>query len=224
MGNCLPIELKNNIQQKCFACISPINNYIEEITTTKVVPDNVYHNCTYENTPTYSYENLHKMVKVLRVVDGDTVDIALHYEETGKIFQHRVRLYGIDTPEKRPSLSNENRDKEIAASKKSSESLTQKLKENDNLVVAHFYKPDKYGRLLCTFYDKQGDNINNWMIQSGFAYEYFGKTKKKFSQIVEKMTVEKTLTVSDSSYFESHERNESDSSDDFENITDASID
>jgi endonuclease YncB( thermonuclease family) len=183
MGNCLPIEFKNNIQKKWFECIPSVNNkYIEEsttviATTAKVIPDNVYHNCTYENTPTYSYENLHKMIKVLRVVDGDTIDIALHYEETGKIFQHRVRLYGIDTPEKRPSLSNENRDKEIAASKKSSEALTQKLKENDNLVVAHFYKPDKYGRLLCTLYDKQGDNINNWMIQSGFAYEYFGKTK-----------------------------------------------
>ena len=178
MGNCLPIEFKN-VQKRCFCCIS--NKYIEEIPT-KAVPNNVYHNCTYENTPTYSYENLHKMVKVLRVVDGDTVDIALHYEETGKIFQHRVRLYGIDTPEKRPALSNENRDKEIAASKQSSAALMQKLKENDNLVVAHFYKPDKYGRLLCTFYDKEGDNINNWMIQSGFAYEYFGKTKKKFSQ------------------------------------------
>jgi endonuclease YncB( thermonuclease family) len=124
------------------------------------------------------------MVKVLRVVDGDTVDIALHYEETGKIFQHRVRLYGIDTPEKRPALSNVNRDKEIAASKQSSAALTQKLKENDNLVIAHFYKPDKYGRLLCTFYDKEGDNINNWMIESGFAYEYFGQTKKKFGETV----------------------------------------
>ena len=150
-------------------------------TVSSSVLDNIYHNCTYENTPNYSYENLHKLVKVLRVVDGDTVDIALYYEETGKIFQHRVRLYGIDTPEKRPSLSNENRDKEIAASKRSMEALIQKLKENNNLVIAHFYKPDKYGRLLCTFYDKQGYDINKWMIQSGFAYEYLGKTKKKFN-------------------------------------------
>ena len=185
MGNCLPvvIEFKNNVQENCFCYTVPSHvpdKSVEE--PKKAVTDNVYHDCTYENTPAYSYENLHKMVKVLRVIDGDTVDIALHYEETGKIFQHRVRLYGIDTPEKRPALSNANRDKEIAASKKSSEALTNKLKENDNLVVAHFYKPDKYGRLLCTFYDKEGDNINNWMIQSGFAYEYFGQTKKKFGQ------------------------------------------
>lgn len=185
MGNCLPVELKNTVQQKCFCCTVSSHvphKSVEEIA--KARPDNVYHDCTYENTPMYSYENLHKMVKVLRVVDGDTVDIALHYEETGKIFQHRVRLYGIDTPEKRPALSNVNRDKEIAASKQSSAALTQKLKENDNLVIAHFYKPDKYGRLLCTFYDKEGDNINNWMIESGFAYEYFGQTKKKFGETV----------------------------------------
>ena len=176
--------------------------------------NNIYYNCTYENTPIYSYENLQRMVKVLRVVDGDTLDIALYYTETGKIFRHRVRLYGIDTPEKRPSLSNKNRDKEIAASKKSREALTEKLKENDNLVIAHFYKPDKYGRLLCTLYDKQGDDINKWMIESGFAYEYFGKTKKKFSEIEAK-----TNAISD----EQEESNSAESDEEFDNITDTSI-
>lgn len=235
MGNCIPniIDIKNNIQQQCSTCISSLSEmvherYAEELkaeisnTTKKIIPANIYQNCTYENTPTYSYENLRSLIKILRVVDGDTIDIALYYEETGKIFQHRVRLYGIDTPEKRPSLSNEDRDKEIAASKKSLEALTQKLKENDNIVIALFYKPDKYGRLLCTLYDKQGDDINKWMIQSGFAYEYFGKTKKKFSQVVTKTS---TIPEYDTSYFEKKEQIESncpESDDDFENITNIS--
>jgi endonuclease YncB( thermonuclease family) len=139
-----------------------------------------YHTCTCENTPTYSYENLKKLVKILKVVDGDTIDIALHSDDTGKIFKHRVRMYGIDTPEMHPSLSNPDRLKEIEASKQAKEALTRRLQENDNLVVAHFHKFDKYGRLMATLHDKQGEDINKWMITSGHAQEYFGKTKKKF--------------------------------------------
>jgi endonuclease YncB( thermonuclease family) len=187
------------------------------ITTIKpVIPKNVYQDCTYENTPTYTYEHIRKMIKVLRVVDGDTVDIALQ-EETGKIFKHRVRLYGIDTPEKRPSASDPERDKEIAASKRSSDALIDRLKENDNLVIALFHKPDKYGRLLCTFYDKQGDDINQWMVKSGFAYEYFGKTKKTFREASEKKTI---VAECDNDYFETPRKESADSADadDFEEI------
>ena len=140
---------------------------------------NIYKDCTNENTSYYSYENVKKEVKVLRIIDGDTVDIAYNHEEMNRIVKYRVRLYGIDTPEKRPLKSNLNRDKEIAASLVSKNALIGRLKENENMVIALFYKPDKYGRLLATFYDKNGD-INKWMIQSGYAYEYFGKTKKKF--------------------------------------------
>ena len=108
-----------------------------------------YHTCTSENTPNYSYENLKKLVKILKVVDGDTIDIALHSDDTGKIFKHRVRMYGIDTPEMHPSLSNPDRAKEIEASKQAKEALTRRLQENDNLVVAHFHKFDNMNLLLA---------------------------------------------------------------------------
>jgi micrococcal nuclease len=119
-------------------------------------------------------------VKILRLIDGDTVDIALRHDDTGLIYRHRVRLYGIDTPEKRPSLSDPNRHLEIEASKRAKEGLEQRFRENDFIVLAVFYRPDKYGRLLCTFYDRTGEDINKWMVAQGFAYEYHGKTKKKF--------------------------------------------
>jgi endonuclease YncB( thermonuclease family) len=156
-----------------------------------------YLNCTCENTPNYSYENLKKIVKILKVIDGDTIDIALHYEDTGKIFKHRVRMYGLDTPEMHPSLSNPDRLKEIEASKQAKEALTKRLNENENLVVAHFHKFDKYGRLMATLYDKQGDDINKWMISSGHAQEYFGKTKKKFVASAPLM-----LSACENDYFE----------------------
>jgi endonuclease YncB( thermonuclease family) len=52
---------------------------------------------------------------------------------------------------------------------------------------------------MCTFYDKQGDDINQWMVASGFAYEYFGKTKKTFREVSEKKTI---VSECDNDYFE----------------------
>jgi endonuclease YncB( thermonuclease family) len=46
--------------------------------------------------------------------------------------------------------------------------------------MALFYPTDKYGRLMCTFYDEKGEDINQWMVKQGYAVEYMGKTKKKF--------------------------------------------
>jgi endonuclease YncB( thermonuclease family) len=182
MGNCLKLEEKVDIKLE-----EKVDIKLEEKVDIKLeekVKDEaeLYKNCTYENTPYYSYENLRKKIKVLRVIDGDTIDIALHNDDTNKIFKYRVRLYGIDTPEKRPLKNDPNRDKEIAASKRSSESLKKILEENDNILVGLFYKPDKYVRLLCTLYDKNGDDINKWMVKNGYAYEYFGKTKEKYTE------------------------------------------
>jgi micrococcal nuclease len=145
--------------------------------------EDVYKNATDENTPYYSYENRKQKVKILRVVDGDTVDIAIYYTEMNRIYKYRVRLYGIDTPEKRPLKSDPNREKEIAAAKQATNAMIVKLEQNNNIVTALFYKPDKYGRLLCTFYDNKGEDINSWMIQQGYATPYFGKTKKSYDEV-----------------------------------------
>jgi endonuclease YncB( thermonuclease family) len=142
----------------------------------------IYQHCTSENTPSVSYENIRKKVKVLRIVDGDTVDIAMVSDDTNKIFKYRVRLYGIDTPEKKPLKSNPDREKEIEASKKSSQALYKKIEENHHIVTILLSKPDKYGRLLGTLYDKKGEDINQWMVSQGFATPYFGKTKKSFTE------------------------------------------
>lgn len=198
--NCTTISVEVQQQTK-----DKYQNYTDELSVSPkaVNLELVYHTCTDENTPVYTYENIKKLVKILRVIDGDTIDIAFYYEDTGKTFKHRVRLYGIDAPEKHPSLSNVERNKEIEAANKSQEALTQRLKENDNLVVALFHKFDKYGRLMATLYDKQGEDINKWMITSGHAQEYFGKTKKKFTEAP-------TLMVSecDLEYFETPRKNE----------------
>jgi len=142
----------------------------------------VYRLCTDINTPYVSYENIKQLVKILRVVDGDTVDAAMYHQETKKIFKYRIRLYGIDTPESKPLKSNQDREQEIAAAKMSKQAMIDKMQENNNVVVVKLYKPDKYGRLLGTIYGKNEENINDWMVKQGHAIAYFGKTKKSFSE------------------------------------------
>jgi len=143
----------------------------------------VYQLCTDTNTPYVSYENIKQLVKILHVVDGDTVDAAMYHQETKRIFKYRIRLYGIDTPESKPLKSNPDREQEIAAAKMSKQAIIDKMKENNNLVVVQLYKLDKYGRLLGTFYGKNEENINDWMVRQGHAIAYFGKTKKSFSEV-----------------------------------------
>ena len=138
-----------------------------------------YHAATDENTPYDTVEGLQTRIKVLRVIDGDTLDMGI-CRDGRTVWKYRVRLYGIDTPEKRPSRSDPLRHLEIEASLRSTQALTDRLIENDWIVIAHFGKPDKYGRLLCTLFDKNGENLNEWMIRMGHAVPYFGKTKKKY--------------------------------------------
>ena len=139
-----------------------------------------YRQSTDANTPYFSYQNIRRVVKVLRVVDGDTVDIAMGSYENHKVFKYRVRLYGIDTPEKKPLKTNPNREREIEAAKRASHAMTNKLIENNNMVTILFCKNDKYGRLMGTLYDRNGEDINQWMIKQGHAVPYFGKTKKVY--------------------------------------------
>ena len=178
MGNCFTSEHKDVAVNTTFE-ESPLELKVpslDSLELNKQENEDVYKNCTDENTPYYTYEGIKKKVKVLRVIDGDTVDIAYHHEETNKIFKYRVRLYGIDTPEKRPPKSDPNRDKEIAASKRSSAALTEYLQKNENIVLALFYKPDKYGRLLRYVFLQNDPTtnealfINKYLVQEGYAH------------------------------------------------------
>lgn len=145
---------------------------------------NPYATATLENTPEYSLEGRRCQVKILRVLDGDTVDIALYHPGLQTTYRHRVRLFGIDTPEKRPRKDQPNREQEMAAAARSSDALRHRLEAIQNLPEALFHSTDKYGRVMCTFYapDHPEKSINDWMIAEGYAYAYDGQTKKPFSE------------------------------------------
>ncbi|OGZ18132.1 MAG: hypothetical protein A2494_00450 [Candidatus Lloydbacteria bacterium RIFOXYC12_FULL_46_25] len=110
--------------------------------------------------------------EVLRVVDGDTIDIALH----GKT---RVRLIGINTPEivdpRRPVQCF---GKEASAKAKElllGKSITLEFDPSQD-------KYDKYGRLLAYVHLQDGTFFNEQMIRDGYAYEYTYRLPYKYQE------------------------------------------
>lgn len=107
-----------------------------------------------------------------RIVDGDTIDISidLGFDLTKK---ERVRLAGIDTPEKRTKNQKE---KEMGY--QATEFLEMHLMEATKLTV-RTEKDGKFGRMLGWLYKTDEDtmSINQIMIDKGYAWAYDGGTK-----------------------------------------------
>ena len=109
-----------------------------------------------------------------RIVDGDTIDISidLGFDLTKK---ERVRLAGIDTPEKR---TKDQKEKEMGY--QATEFLEMHLMEAKKLTVKTEIE-GKFGRMLGWLYKSETDttSINQIMIDKGYAWAYDGGTKEK---------------------------------------------
>jgi micrococcal nuclease len=118
----------------------------------------------------------YRVKKVLKVVDGDTidVDIDLGFDIS---FTQRVRLAGIDTPESRTT------DKYEKALGLEVKDKLKKSIEAAKTIVIRTEKPDsteKYGRILgWVFLDENPVSINQTLIDEGFAWSYMGEAKVK---------------------------------------------
>lgn len=108
--------------------------------------------------------------KLDRVVDGDTIDahINLGFDIT---IHKRIRLAGIDTPESRT------RDlEEKARGLASKDRLVELLGEGSFILESK--EVGKYGRVLGTLH-VEDVNVNETLVEEGFAVEYWGGKKKK---------------------------------------------
>ena len=114
--------------------------------------------------------------KVENIVDGDTIDVLIDLG-FDILFQSRVRLAGIDTPESRTKDL-----KEKALGLESKEYLKKALKDAKSVVIKteKMDSSEKYGRILGWVY-VNGDTIslNDMMINDGYAWGYMGDTKVK---------------------------------------------
>jgi endonuclease YncB( thermonuclease family) len=127
------------------------------------------------NTISYfTFKDKYLMVKVTDVYDGDTCSIILKY--AGTFAKYKLRMFGYDSPERRPRLDVVNRDEIIKNALIARDALKKRILHK--VVAVYFYKEDKYGRLLGNIYiDKE--NINKWMIDNNYGYPYFGGKKRK---------------------------------------------
>ena len=119
-------------------------------------------------------------MEINRVLDGDTIDVTidLGFDLYKK---ERVRVAGVDTPEKR-TRDLEEKALGIDATNWLKEKLEGALAGDDDLVIRTELVGGvgKYGRLLGWLYLGDGSlSLNEVMIDEGYAWEYDGGTKQK---------------------------------------------
>ena len=121
-----------------------------------------------------------RVVEINRVLDGDTIDVTI---DLGfDLFKkERVRVAGVDTPEKR-TRDLEEKALGIDATNWLKEKLEGALAGDDDLVIRTELVGGvgKYGRLLGWLYLGDGSlSLNEQMITEGYAWAYDGGTKQK---------------------------------------------
>ena len=121
-----------------------------------------------------------RVTEINRVLDGDTIDVTidLGFDLYKK---ERVRIAGVDTPEKR-TRDLEEKALGLDATNWMKEKLEGAIAGEDDLVIRTELVGGmgKYGRLLGWLYI--GDalvSLNEMMIEEGYAWAYDGGTKQK---------------------------------------------
>ena len=121
--------------------------------------------------------------EIKSVVDGDTIDVVIDLG-FNVLFEQRVRLAGIDTPESRTS---DKAEKVLGLEAK--EYLKKQLKDAKSIVIRteKMDSSEKYGRILGWLYvNGESESINNRMINDGYAWGYLGETKIKDFDVLKK--------------------------------------
>ena len=92
------------------------------------------------------------------VTDGDTI----------KISNNKIRLHGIDAPEKNQKCTKN--EKEYNCGEVATEALIKKISKN-LVVCMNQGKKDRYNRFIgVCFVGKE--NLNKWMVRRGYAIAY----------------------------------------------------
>jgi micrococcal nuclease len=121
-----------------------------------------------------------RVVSIDRVVDGDTIDVSIDLG-FDLIKKERVRIAGIDTPEKR-TRDLEEKALGIDATNWMKKNLEDTIAGDDELTIRTELVGGmgKYGRLLGWLYVGESNvSLNEIMIEEGYAWEYDGGTKQK---------------------------------------------
>ena len=111
---------------------------------------------------------------LVKIIDGDTIDVDLDLGFGVVLKKQRIRLHGINTPESR-TRDLEEKKYGLAAKAR----LRELLESADTITVKTAIDKKargKYGRILGTIF-ADNVNINDKLLDEGHAIAYYGGTK-----------------------------------------------
>ena len=132
-------------------------------------------NCTYKNTPSFTFKDKVFKAKCIKVYDGDTITAAINV--FGGFYKFSIRMDGYDAPEIKPKKENPGREEEKKWAKKSKEYLSGLVL--NKMVELHCKDYDKYGRILAEVTINE-ESINKLMLKNGYCRQYSGGKKEEW--------------------------------------------
>lgn len=108
---------------------------------------------------------------LVKVVDGDTIDVDIDLGFGVWLHKQRVRFAGIDTPESRT--------RDLAEKKLGLEAKARVKELCQGDIRVKSLGKGKYGRILGIPYTADGEDMCQKLISEGHAVEYHGGTKTK---------------------------------------------
>ena len=120
-------------------------------------------------------EELKIISGIAKVTDGDTI----------RIDKKKIRLLGIDAPEKKQKCSKAwltisfiSFSKDYPCGQISSDKLKKRI--NNKVLICKWSNKDRYKRFIAECFENK-KNINAWMVRNGYAVAYT-KYSKKFQK------------------------------------------
>ena len=122
-------------------------------------------------------------VKILKVIDGDTVDVDIDLGFGVWLHKERVRMVGIDTPESR---TRDLEEKKFGLLSKEYVKNYLQVGNKAKMVCKSYDAKGKFGRILGDFavYDLSSDSerhLTEMMIADGYGVKYEGQNKDDIS-------------------------------------------
>lgn len=115
---------------------------------------------------------------ILRVVDGDTIEFEAKFLPAPLKPSLRLRVYGIDTPEKAPRAQC---DKEAKLGAQATE-LTKKLVLSSKKKEIKIREWDKFGGRVLGDLILDGVSLRDSLIKAGLGREYYGDKKQSWCE------------------------------------------
>jgi micrococcal nuclease len=117
-------------------------------------------------------------LKIMRVIDGDTVEFEAPFLVDPLPKKLSIRVWGVDTPEKSFRAKCE---KEAAMGAEASK-FTKDLVANAKTTQISIYEWDKFGGRVLGDVLIDGQSLTKMLIEKGYAREYYGDAKESWCE------------------------------------------